>query len=86
LLDSTSTFALPPDDLYSNATPSTHMDWMEETSPSIENDFYEDNNNPDFTQFLNQFGNDHHHLLFDSTCQQQNTILFDLFPSSSSMI
>jgi hypothetical protein len=63
------------------------MDWMPMTSPTIVNDFYDDNN-PDFTQFLNQFGNDHH-LLFDSqltTCQQQNTLSFDLLSPSSPMI
>jgi hypothetical protein len=63
------------------------MDWMPMTSPTIVNDFYDDNN-PDFTQFLNQFGNDHP-LLFDSqltTCQQQNSLSFDLLSPSSPMI
>ena len=60
------------------------------TSPTNVHDFYDDNN-PDFTQFLNQFGNDHH-LLFDSqltTCQQQqqqNSFAFDLLSPSSPMI
>jgi len=63
------------------------MDWMPMTSPTIVNDFYDDNNS-DFTQFLNQFGNDHH-LLFDpplSICQQQNTLSYDLLSPSSPMI
>ena len=63
------------------------MDWMTASSPSIINDLYDDNN-PDFTQFLNQFDNDHQHL-FDSsltTCQRQNTPSFDLFSPSSPMI
>lgn len=92
-----STIPLPPDDSLSNLTnsyvsssPSTHMDWMPITSPTIVNDFYDDNNS-DFTQFLNQFGNDHH-LLFDSqltACQQQqqqNPLSFDLLSPSSPMI
>lgn len=58
------------------------------SSPNIGTDFYDDNN-PDFTQFLNQFGNEHH-LLFDaplSTCQQSsNTLSFDLLSPSSPMI
>lgn len=94
-LDSNSTIPLPPDDSLSNLThtyvsssPSTHMDWMPMASPTIVNDFYDDNNS-DFTQFLNQFGNDHH-LLFDtqlSTCQQQqNPFSFDLLSPSSPMI
>ncbi|CAF3576060.1 unnamed protein product [Adineta steineri] len=72
---------------YVSSSPSTHMDWMSMGSPTIVNDFYDDNN-PDFTQFLNQFGNDHH-LLFDqplSTCQQQNTLSYDLLSPSSPMI
>ncbi len=94
LLDSTSILPLPADDSLSNplnsyvsSSPSTHMDWMPMTSPTIVNDFYDDNN-PDFTQFLNQFGNDHH-LLFDTqltTCQQQNSLSFDLLSPSSPMI
>jgi len=93
--DASSSIPLPPDDSLSNSinsyvssSPSTHMDWMPMTSPTIVNDFYDDNN-PDFTQFLNQFGNDHH-LLFDtqlSTCQQQqNPLSFDLLSPSSPMI
>ncbi|CAF1286946.1 unnamed protein product [Adineta ricciae] len=91
---SCSTLPLSTDDSLSNPTnccisssPSTHMDWMPMTSPTIVSEFYDDNN-PDFTQFLNQFGNDHH-LLFDSTlstCQQQNTLSFDLLSPSSPMI
>jgi hypothetical protein len=93
-LDPNSTLSLPSDDSLANpassyvsCSPSSHMDWMPMTSPTIVNDFYDDNN-PDFTQFLNQFGNDHH-LLFDpslSTCQQQNTFSFDLLSPSSPMI
>ncbi|UJR33174.1 hypothetical protein I4U23_020630 [Adineta vaga] len=92
--DPSSTLPLSTDSSLSNPTnscvsssPSTHMDWMPMTSPTIVHDFYDDNNS-DFTQFLNQFGNDHH-LLFDSTltaCQQQNTISFDLLSPSSPMI
>ena len=56
-------------------------------SPTILNEFY-DENNPDFTQFLNQFDTDHH-LLFDTqltTCQQQTPLTFDLLSPSSPMI
>lgn len=56
------------------------------TSPAIVNDFYD--NNPEFTQFFNQLGNDHHHL-FDaplSSCQQQNILSFDLLSPSSPLI
>jgi hypothetical protein len=56
------------------------MDWMEVPLPSIVD------NNSDFTQFLNQFDNDHHHFLFDTTYQQQNTLSFDLFSPSSPII
>jgi hypothetical protein len=94
VIDPSSTIPLPSDDSLSNpansyvsSSPSTHMDWLPMTSPTIINDFYDDNN-PDFTQFLNQFGNDHP-LLFDSqltTCQQQNSLSFDLLSPSSPMI
>ena len=94
-LDSNSNLPLPtdssltnPTNSYASSSPSTNMDWMPMiTSPTIANDLYEDNN-PDFTQFLNQFGNDSH-LLFDpplSTCQQQNALSFDLLSPSSPMI
>ncbi|CAF1013849.1 unnamed protein product [Rotaria sordida] len=93
--DTTSTLPLHPDDSLSNPTnsyvsssPNTHMDWLPMiASPTIVNDLYDDNNS-DLTQFLNQFGNDHHHL-FDaplSTCQQQNGLSFDLLSPSSPMI
>ena len=69
-------------------SPSVQMDWMSMTSPSMSTDFYDDNNS-DFTQFLNQFDNEHH-LLFDSplsTCQQSsNTHSYDLLSPSSPMI
>ncbi|CAF1011438.1 unnamed protein product [Rotaria sp. Silwood1] len=93
--DSSSTLPLHADDSLTNPTnsyvsssPNTHMDWLPMiTSPTIVNDLYDDNNS-DLTQFLNQFGNDHHHL-FDtslSTCQQQNVLSFDLLSPSSPMI
>ncbi|CAF2407255.1 unnamed protein product [Rotaria sp. Silwood2] len=93
--DSCSTLPLHPDDSLTNpsnsyvsSSPNTHMDWLPMiTSPTIVNDLYDDNNS-DLTQFLNQFGNDHHHL-FDtslSSCQQQNVLSFDLLSPSSPMI
>lgn len=56
------------------------MDWIEIPSPSLID------NNLDFTQFLNQLDTDQNHQLFDSTCQQQNTLSFDLFSAPSPMI
>jgi len=88
-LDSHSQIPSLMDDCHvsSSASPSTCMDWMPIASPPIINDFCDDNN-PDFTQFLNLYGNDHH-LLFDNqsnTCQQQNPLTFDLLSPSSPMI
>ncbi|CAF4785202.1 unnamed protein product [Rotaria socialis] len=93
--DTSSTLPLHPNDSLSHATnsyvsssPTSHMDWLPMiSSPTMTNDLYDDNNS-DLTQFLNQFGNDHH-LLFDtplSTCQQQNVLSFDLLSPSSPMI